>query len=145
MPHCNSKRSKRSKRRSRRSKRRLRGGSSSVREKLTINLVSRLIQMFITLGLNGYSLYKKWNDDSFVVMILNLFKSIAIIATMLTFYIQASFTEKDYAKSKDVKFEVENHFNWKLFLVFNLIPIIEFLQHIYKKYNKKEKEKLKTD
>ena len=35
MPHCNSKRSKRSKRSSRRSKRRLRGGSSSVREKIS--------------------------------------------------------------------------------------------------------------
>ena len=129
---------RRSKRSSRRSKRRIRGGSSSVKEKINNKYSSRLIQMVITLGLNGYSIYKKWNDDSFVVMLKNLISSIAIIATMLTFYIQASFTEKDYKKSKDVKYEVENHFNWKLFLVLNLIPIIEFLQHIYKKYNKSE-------
>ena len=138
MPHCNSKRSKRSKKSSRRSKRRLRGGSSSVREKLTINLVSRLIQYLIVLALNGYSIYKNYNDKSVLVMLKNLISSIAIIATLGAFVISAFFTEKDYANSKDVKSEVENHFNWKLFLVFNLIPIIEFLQHIYKKYNKKE-------
>ena len=80
----------------------------------------------------------KFNFKTSDLKIFKRFKSIAIIATMLTFYIQASFTEKDYAKSKDVKSEVENHFNWKLFLVLNLIPIIEFLQHIYKKYNKSE-------
>jgi len=132
MPHCNSKRSKR------RSKRRLRGGSSSVRKKLTINIVSRLIQYLIVLALNGYSIYKNYNDKSVLVMFKNIISSIAIVSTFWAFVISALFTEKHYINSKDIKSEVDNHFNWKLFLVFILIPIIELLQYKFERNNKKE-------
>tara|TARA_Y100000591_G_C21838519_1_gene704134 strand:+ start:1335 stop:1769 length:435 start_codon:yes stop_codon:yes gene_type:complete len=113
MPHCNSKRSKRSKRSSRRSKRRLRGGSSSVREKIS-NYNKIIIPIRLTLlCLSIYVLYNKrviikenFNDSliKFIIGFTYFFMGIQIIGIFNNLRID----EKIYRSNKIIKQMIDN-------------------------------------
>jgi len=94
-------------------------------------MFSKIIQFWITLGLNGYSIYKNYNDNN-IFNILKIFISVLFVSiTTYLFMMSLFYTENDYRNDKVVRDKVDNHFNWIIFLVFNLIPIIEiFTQYL---------------
>ena len=111
MPHCNSKR--RSKRSSRRSKKRLRGGSSSVREKLS-NYNKIIIPIRLTLlCLSIYVLYnkrviikEKFNDSNikFITRFTYILMGIQIIGIFNILRID----EKIYRSDESIKQNIDN-------------------------------------